>query len=677
MDTNNEVIENSLVEKTEVNDSSLTENQLTGSDKQNITDEIPSSEQQNKKNDLNVENDLNDNLNKTGYDDENNMKNDISKDEDNETSISCDQVTSTSDSDKKESEKTTEYGEISIEISEKGSTEENIQKLEDKIDNCHIENVSVSENKATLFEESKELKADKNIELHDLNEKEMFHDEYIDDDECLQGEHKESISIIERNNDGEDEEDDDEYTDAEDNENSVLDENDVDERNRGIHKNLSEDESNKDDEEKEIENLEEVGQRGHGDGGEDTKVEDKKDPAYVPRKGVFYEHDNRDCEEEEEESEENLKRKEEKPKNKKWLHDKFRENEQAPKSNTELTHVYGYNIRVESSNDDGDAKPNEVDDGINKFNKKGTQRERQQNRRRKPPNKFFHKNENYPKAHSYGGKSHYKNRDGSKKVVGTEVISTPAHIPVSPSRSDPVSPIVAVITTAKSSPKSFHPLTTSSSIPSASQYDKITHDDYRNEGRGGYRGGRNYRGGRGARVYSNSNYNNNHSNQSRNYKTNTTRNNYHDENVDTGMKPQRYQQQRQKLHNKPAQDYHDNLTIKSEPSDYYSQYPSYVYHYPPKLYPYKQNKSKGWAGSEFTPGWKSDGPINPEAPPFHPSSTPSNLSYHPSTTTSLHASTTTSQLPTTITYAYLNPSQIQYTPYITPPHHYNPYFQQK
>ncbi|XP_035036484.2 protein CASC3 [Hippoglossus stenolepis] len=107
----------------------------------------------------------------------------------------------------------------------------------------------------------------------------------------------------------------------------------------------------------EKENL--TGERQSGDGQEstddpETKVggkpgqkldddEDRKNPAYIPRKGLFFEHDVRGHAQEEERP---------KGRNRKlwkdegrWEHDKFREEEQAPKSREELIAIYGYDIR--------------------------------------------------------------------------------------------------------------------------------------------------------------------------------------------------------------------------------------------------------------------------------------------------------------------------------------------
>ncbi|XP_047427485.1 protein CASC3 [Mugil cephalus] len=102
-----------------------------------------------------------------------------------------------------------------------------------------------------------------------------------------------------------------------------------------------------------------AGERQSGDGQEstddpETKAggkpgqqldddEDRKNPAYIPRKGLFFEHDVRGHTQEEERP---------KGRNRKlwkdegrWEHDRFREEEQAPKSREELIAIYGYDIR--------------------------------------------------------------------------------------------------------------------------------------------------------------------------------------------------------------------------------------------------------------------------------------------------------------------------------------------
>ncbi|XP_061740426.1 protein CASC3 isoform X1 [Nerophis ophidion] len=102
-----------------------------------------------------------------------------------------------------------------------------------------------------------------------------------------------------------------------------------------------------------------AGERQSGDGQESTSDpetkaggksgqqldddEDRKNPAYIPRKGLFFEHDVRGHSQEEERP---------KGRNRKlwkdegrWEHDRFREDEQAPKSREELIAIYGYDIR--------------------------------------------------------------------------------------------------------------------------------------------------------------------------------------------------------------------------------------------------------------------------------------------------------------------------------------------
>ncbi|XP_028841763.1 protein CASC3 [Denticeps clupeoides] len=110
-----------------------------------------------------------------------------------------------------------------------------------------------------------------------------------------------------------------------------------------------------------------AGERQSGDGQESTDDpenkagskagqkldddEDRKNPAYIPRKGLFFEHDVRGQAQEEE-----------RPKGRhrklwkdegRWEHDKFREEEQAPKSREELIAYYGYDIRNGTGPSDG------------------------------------------------------------------------------------------------------------------------------------------------------------------------------------------------------------------------------------------------------------------------------------------------------------------------------------
>ena len=84
--------------------------------------------------------------------------------------------------------------------------------------------------------------------------------------------------------------------------------------------------------------------------------EDKKNPAYIPKRGMFYEHDDRIDPEDEEEEEKNKEEEKEKKKKvwkadtaERWGHDKFMEMEQTPKNEDELVAAYGYDIRGEDA----------------------------------------------------------------------------------------------------------------------------------------------------------------------------------------------------------------------------------------------------------------------------------------------------------------------------------------
>ncbi|XP_056404903.1 protein CASC3 isoform X2 [Hyla sarda] len=104
-----------------------------------------------------------------------------------------------------------------------------------------------------------------------------------------------------------------------------------------------------------------TGERQSGDGQESTEPEenktskksqkqldddeDRKNPAYIPRKGLFFEHDLRGHTNDEE-----VRPKGRHPRKLwkdegRWSHDRFREDEQAPKSRDELIAMYGYDIR--------------------------------------------------------------------------------------------------------------------------------------------------------------------------------------------------------------------------------------------------------------------------------------------------------------------------------------------
>ncbi|CAF0938205.1 unnamed protein product [Brachionus calyciflorus] len=85
----------------------------------------------------------------------------------------------------------------------------------------------------------------------------------------------------------------------------------------------------------------------------------KKDPANIPRKGYFFEHDNREDEQSDNSKKKNtnrnFNRKFRGNINEKWSHDRFDERQQQPKSKNELVRRYGYDIREE--NDVNSIKP--------------------------------------------------------------------------------------------------------------------------------------------------------------------------------------------------------------------------------------------------------------------------------------------------------------------------------
>ncbi|KAF6197607.1 hypothetical protein GE061_008572 [Apolygus lucorum] len=101
-------------------------------------------------------------------------------------------------------------------------------------------------------------------------------------------------------------------------------------------------------------------EREEGDGQEegdkkDKKLdhdEDRRDPQYIPKRGVFYEHDDRTLDDETEDKPEPVR---EPKKNKpfeaveRWGHDMYHEDEQSPKTTEELIDMYGYDIRKEES----------------------------------------------------------------------------------------------------------------------------------------------------------------------------------------------------------------------------------------------------------------------------------------------------------------------------------------
>ncbi|KAL0103116.1 hypothetical protein PUN28_017446 [Cardiocondyla obscurior] len=102
-------------------------------------------------------------------------------------------------------------------------------------------------------------------------------------------------------------------------------------------------------------------QRESGDGQEEEKQqkkldddEDRRNPQYIPKRGTFYEHDDRTTDEVTDnntEQQTNVKETKEKKvwkdKEDRWDHDRYNDEEQAPKRPEELIATYGYDIRNE------------------------------------------------------------------------------------------------------------------------------------------------------------------------------------------------------------------------------------------------------------------------------------------------------------------------------------------
>ncbi|XP_014485899.1 PREDICTED: protein CASC3 [Dinoponera quadriceps] len=102
-------------------------------------------------------------------------------------------------------------------------------------------------------------------------------------------------------------------------------------------------------------------QRESGDGQEEEKPqkkldddEDRRNPQYIPKRGTFYEHDDRTTDEitdNNTEAQTNVKETKEKKvwkdKGDRWDHDRYNDEEQAPKKSEELIATYGYDIRNE------------------------------------------------------------------------------------------------------------------------------------------------------------------------------------------------------------------------------------------------------------------------------------------------------------------------------------------
>lgn len=127
-----------------------------------------------------------------------------------------------------------------------------------------------------------------------------------------------------------------------------------------VSNNGDEDDVDEEDEEEEWKD----GEREQGDGEESQMQqgkekpldddEDRTNPQYIPKKGGFYEHDDRLAALEEEEADD-ASTTSKKPKKKlwkdegKWQHDRFKEYEQNPKARDELVAIYGYDIRDEDN----------------------------------------------------------------------------------------------------------------------------------------------------------------------------------------------------------------------------------------------------------------------------------------------------------------------------------------
>ncbi|GLH08594.1 Protein casc3 [Gryllus bimaculatus] len=86
--------------------------------------------------------------------------------------------------------------------------------------------------------------------------------------------------------------------------------------------------------------------------------EDRRNPQYIPKRGTFYEHDDRtavedtneeEVEKETERNKENEKKKVWKEHENRWSHDRYNEEDQTPKSRDELIAIYGYDIRNEDA----------------------------------------------------------------------------------------------------------------------------------------------------------------------------------------------------------------------------------------------------------------------------------------------------------------------------------------
>ncbi|XP_075702482.1 protein CASC3 isoform X2 [Rhinoderma darwinii] len=145
--------------------------------------------------------------------------------------------------------------------------------------------------------------------------------------------------------------------------------------------------------------------------------EDRKNPAYIPRKGLFFEHDLRGHTNDEE-----VRPKGRHPRKLwkdegRWEHDRFREDEQAPKSRDELIAMYGYDIRSNKNpeefhprrprkpryssppREDQDEKPNRP---LNRYQESNSAPPpRTYNNRSTPNNSRAPPNRTYPRSGGY------------------------------------------------------------------------------------------------------------------------------------------------------------------------------------------------------------------------------------------------------------------------------------
>ncbi|CAF0745794.1 unnamed protein product, partial [Didymodactylos carnosus] len=129
-------------------------------------------------------------------------------------------------------------------------------------------------------------------------------------------------------------------------------------RQRRTQRENEDDVHSEDNEEKLADDQNVPGEKGEQQEGESSEIEKKgkvadddedfKSPAFVPRKGQFYEHDDRMLDEKERTQKEVVRPKQKlwKDSDSKWKHDRYRDEEQGPKSTEELYRTYGSDIRT-------------------------------------------------------------------------------------------------------------------------------------------------------------------------------------------------------------------------------------------------------------------------------------------------------------------------------------------